>query len=95
MGLEDLGNYVKFTRQEKLDLLLTLLLPLASGVVILIAVNPSLVTEAGVLSLCLLAVVTILPALADERCSLVHTYRQADSQDCKTGCVLGTLSRRR
>jgi hypothetical protein len=37
------------------------LLPLASGVIILISVKPSLVTDTSTLSLCLLALVAIMP----------------------------------
>jgi hypothetical protein len=61
MALEDIERYFKFSREQKLDLFFTLILPLASGSIILIAIKPSTVTDTSFLTLCLLAFITIVP----------------------------------
>lgn len=61
MILEDISSYFRSTKHQRLNIILTILLPLVSGVIILIAANPALATESSVSNLCLLGVVAVLP----------------------------------
>jgi hypothetical protein len=61
MSLNDIVNYLGFTRNQKLDLILTILLPVVSGVIIVIALKPSMASDASASNLCLLGFIAILP----------------------------------
>lgn len=54
-------KYFNSDKSEKTDLFLTILLPLISGFLIILAVKPSWIETSSTLNLCLLSLVIILP----------------------------------
>ena len=61
MSLEDLKKFLSFSKHEKTDLVLTIILPLISGVLIILAFKPSWITSSNTFNLCLLSFIVIMP----------------------------------
>jgi len=61
MLLEDISSYFRFNKRQKLDTILIFLLPLVSGVILLIAANPSMIKEVSTSNLLLFGIVAVMP----------------------------------
>ena len=61
MTVNDLIAFLKLTSDQKETLVVSLGAPLASGVILLVGLDPALVASTSFLNLCVLAIVAILP----------------------------------
>ena len=61
MSLNDVMHFLMSSKQEKSDLVFTILLPLISGIVIILIVKPGWIISTNVITLCLLSFSAILP----------------------------------